>query len=444
MGASRAVHRLNTPAALALVLALAGSTSPGSSPGTAVLAGARVDGQSVTTQAQVTASTTVVDAGLVQVLDPAAAFEPAVRIAATDVPADGPVQVDIADVLLDAYRSAVAGAPVACHLPVSLLAAIGQVESGSLAGRPVDAQHRTSVLGPVLDGHGFAAIHDTDQGRWDGDATWDRAVGPMQFIPGTWRSFGVDGDGDGVADPQDVEDAAAGAAAYLCNGARDLARPADMRAAILSYNHSDAYLRLVMTYQQRFAGLGLDDPTATGLPTSISLIATAVPEPGTWKAAQVVARENAKARADRAKAGAPAGSAKAAVGSRPKAQKTAESARTPDATTPDPTTSPTPTTPSGTPTPSETPTPTPSPTTTQTPEPELPECPVVVEETAPGGSEPSASQSGAPCRPCLPPGTVLPPGSPPELSTLPACTEPDTTDSTVTAQTAAASPSSAP
>ena len=81
---------------------------------------------------------------------------------------------------------------------------------------------------------------DTDGGRLDGDTTWDRAVGPMQFLPSTWRTFGVDGDGDGVADPQDVEDASASTAAYLCYGGRDL--PAGgLRTAILSYNHSAAY-----------------------------------------------------------------------------------------------------------------------------------------------------------------------------------------------------------
>ena len=84
-------------------------------------------------------------------------------------------------------------------------------------------------------------------------------MGPMQFIPGTWRIFGVDGDGDGVADPQDVEDAAAATAAYLCYGGRDLSQPADLGSAILAYNHSTSYQQLVLTYQRRYASLGLDD-----------------------------------------------------------------------------------------------------------------------------------------------------------------------------------------
>src|SRR5665647_573220 len=162
----------------------------------------------------------------------------------------------VPDVLLAAYRQAVAGAPPACHLPVSLLAAIGQVESGSLAGRSLDSAHRAvpPVLGPVLDGVGTAAITDTDGGRLDGSSRWDRAVGPMQFIPGTWAAFGLDGDGDGRADPQNVYDATAAAASYLCAGGRDLAVASDLRTAILAYNHSAAYLATVLAWQQRFSG----------------------------------------------------------------------------------------------------------------------------------------------------------------------------------------------
>ena len=151
-------------------------------------------------------------------------------------------------ILWNAYRSAVASAPRSCHLPVQLLAAIGQVESGSLAGRGLDSRHRAvpAVFGPVLDGNGFAAIRDTDGGRWDGNATWDRAVGPMQFIPSTWQRWGRDGNSDGVSDPQNVEDSAWSAAAYLCAGGRDLSTRAGLRSAILSYNHSDVYLADVL------------------------------------------------------------------------------------------------------------------------------------------------------------------------------------------------------
>src|SRR4051794_11682739 len=277
VGVSKRVRRVSTTVAIALALAVTGAASTAGRGGSvqAQLVTATSDRASGATAP---ASVTAVDptSALGQ---PGSQYAPAIHIAASGPAVTRPVQVDVADVLLDAYRSAVGSAPATCRLPVSLLAAIGEVESGSLAGRPIDAQHRTSVLGPVLDGHGFAAIPDTDNGKWDGSARWDRAVGPMQFIPSTWRTFGVDGDGDGVADPQDVEDAAASTAGYLCFGGRDLSRPADVRAAVLSYNHSAAYLDLVSTYQARYADLGLDDPTASGTPTTISLIATPVAAP---------------------------------------------------------------------------------------------------------------------------------------------------------------------
>ncbi|MGG7381593.1 lytic transglycosylase domain-containing protein, partial [Escherichia coli] len=79
------------------------------------------------------------------------------------------------------------------------------------------------ITGPPLDGNGVASIPDSDGGRWDGDTTWDRAVGPMQFLPGTWRTLGRDGNGDRVADPNNLFDAAVSAAGYLClSGGGDL------------------------------------------------------------------------------------------------------------------------------------------------------------------------------------------------------------------------------
>ena len=171
-------------------------------------------------------------------------------------------------VLWDAYRSAVASAPTSCRLPVQLLAAIGQVESGSLVGRSLDSRHRAvpAVLGPVLDGGSFAAIRDTDGGRYDGDTVWDRAVGPMQFIPSTWQRWGRDGNGDGLRDPQNVEDSAHSAAAYLCASGRDLGTDQALRAAILSYNHSDAYLADVLRVMRTVSPGGAAPPSVLTLP----------------------------------------------------------------------------------------------------------------------------------------------------------------------------------
>ncbi len=185
-------------------------------------------------------------AGPLQVATLAASLHTGIADLSSGSTSQGSTNVPV--ILWSAYRSAVASAPASCRLPVELLAAIGQVESGSLSGRHLDSRHRAvpAVLGPVLNGGSFAAIHDTDDGRLDGDTTWDRAVGPMQFIPSTWQTWSRDGNADGVRDPQNVEDSAHSAAAYLCAGGRDLSTSADLRSAILSYNHSDVYLADVL------------------------------------------------------------------------------------------------------------------------------------------------------------------------------------------------------
>ncbi|WP_432106978.1 lytic transglycosylase domain-containing protein, partial [Streptomyces sp. AA1529] len=155
--------------------------------------------------------------------------------------------------VLRAYRNAERRLRVqapGCGLRWELLAALGKVESGQARGGDLrsDGTTRRPILGPVLDGDGFARITDTDGGAWDGDTRFDRAVGPMQFIPGTWRSWGADGNGDGRKDPHNIHDAALAAGRYLCAGDRDLTGSAQLRAAVLSYNHSDAYLRTVLAW----------------------------------------------------------------------------------------------------------------------------------------------------------------------------------------------------
>ncbi len=152
--------------------------------------------------------------------------------------------------VLRAYRAAessVARTDPGCRLPWELPAAIGKVESGQARGGAVDGNGTTlgRITGPPLDGRGFALIRDTDGGAHDGDTVYDRAVGPMQFLPSTWARWGTDGNGDGRADPNNIFDAALAAGHYLCAGERDLRRPADLDRAVLSYNHSRSYLRLV-------------------------------------------------------------------------------------------------------------------------------------------------------------------------------------------------------
>lgn len=154
---------------------------------------------------------------------------------------------------LEAYRHAAAwiqAADPACNIDWALVAAIGRVESdhARFGGNQLDSAGvaRPGIIGIALDGsNGTALITDTDGGRLDRDNVYDRAVGPMQFMPGTWSAVGSDSDGDGAKNPQDMADAASTAAIYLCSGPGDLRRPDDLRSAVMRYNSSDAYARTV-------------------------------------------------------------------------------------------------------------------------------------------------------------------------------------------------------
>ncbi len=133
-----------------------------------------------------------------------------------------------------------------CHLTWTTLAAIGKVESGhgtaNGATLTPSGQAFPHIVGLPLDGQGGRMrITDTDDGQMDGDPTYDRAVGPMQFIPTTWTSSGVDADNDGIKDPHDIDDAALAAANYLCGSSRNLQDPQDWWGAILSYNDVRRY-----------------------------------------------------------------------------------------------------------------------------------------------------------------------------------------------------------
>jgi len=139
-----------------------------------------------------------------------------------------------------------------CNLRWTTLAGIGLVESnhgrGGDATLGADGRAAPPIYGPPLDGQGGRrSIPDTDAGRLDGDRTWDRAIGPMQFIPGTWVRYAVDADADGLADPHDLDDAALAAANYLCAGGRDLSTPAGWWAAVLAYNDVQTYAQSVFT-----------------------------------------------------------------------------------------------------------------------------------------------------------------------------------------------------
>ena len=170
-----------------------------------------------------------------------------------------------------------------CGLAWQVVAAVGLTESGHAGGGKVfdDGVTWEPILGPVLDGRGFPAIRDSDGGVLDGDPTWDRAVGPMQFIPATWRWIGVDADRSGTADPHDVDDAAATTARYLCSYGADLRDPVQLKAALLRYNNSQAYADRVLEWAQAYGAR--IQPTADPAPppgdAPVTAVAPAAPAP---------------------------------------------------------------------------------------------------------------------------------------------------------------------
>ena len=139
----------------------------------------------------------------------------------------------------------------ACGLSWNTLAGIGHAESdhGRHGGSSVAPDGNTTppIFGVALDGNGVALVPDSDGGTIDGDADADRAVGPMQLIPQTWRNWHVDGGADGKEDPQNIDDAVLASANYLCRASTALNTEAGWRAAIQSYNSSPVYLGRVST-----------------------------------------------------------------------------------------------------------------------------------------------------------------------------------------------------
>jgi membrane-bound lytic murein transglycosylase B len=136
-----------------------------------------------------------------------------------------------------------------CGISWTTLAGMGLIESdhGRHGGSMLDANGTAvpGIFGVPLDGGATAHVPDSDDGAIDGDPDSDRAVGPMQLIPQTWRNWHVDAGGDGIEDPQNIDDAALAAANYLCRSSIAMDTEEGWRAAVSAYNSSESYLRKV-------------------------------------------------------------------------------------------------------------------------------------------------------------------------------------------------------
>ncbi len=136
-----------------------------------------------------------------------------------------------------------------------LLAAGANTTASACPGQPLDRNRVPAELVPIfaaaaqrfeLGPRGPAVLAgltsiESDFGRNQGPSSAG-AIGWTQFLPSTWKTFGVDADNDGRRDPANAHDAIHGAANYL----RHLGAPADWRRALFGYNHSTAYVNHVL------------------------------------------------------------------------------------------------------------------------------------------------------------------------------------------------------
>ncbi|KZM72434.1 hypothetical protein AWN90_26840 [Nocardia terpenica] len=218
-----------------------------------------------------------------------AAPSPARTLRAMTPPADGAVPPDgsvplqnvsvpagaamgIPSIVLAAYRNAELALRTSepkCGLTWNLLAGIGKIESDHAANGRTDANGTTlaPIYGPALDGSlpGNEVVKASD-------GSFVRAVGPMQFLPGTWYLYASDGRGAGHPDPNNVFDAALAAGKYLCSGGMDLGDPKQELRAVLRYNNSLAYAALVLSWSNAYR--------TGGVPTQVELSPDSVPPGG--------------------------------------------------------------------------------------------------------------------------------------------------------------------
>ena len=197
----------------------------------------------------------------------------AVAITLADVPREPKLTPRALDAYVNAELTMTEVQP-GCRISWRTVAAVAAVEGShgthGNARLGMDGVPDRDIIGLALDGvavdnlgETVALVADTDNGRWDQDRVYDRAVGPLQFIPGSWSRWARDGDGDGATEPQDIDDAALAAAAYLCNYG-SLRSWDTWNAAVFGYNHSPAYVNSVKASLDRVDRVRLPDVEEAG------------------------------------------------------------------------------------------------------------------------------------------------------------------------------------
>ena len=160
---------------------------------------------------------------------------------------------DIPQIVLNAYEHAAnvfATRDPSCQISWADMAALGRIESGQaqhgMTRLAANGDTYPPILGPPLDGSGGNAAlpQPPNLPYYDGPGPWEQAVGPMQFIPTSWATSGLVGGSNSTPDPNNVFDAAMGAANYLCRAAagQSLTTLSGLTQAYFSYNHSATYV----------------------------------------------------------------------------------------------------------------------------------------------------------------------------------------------------------
>jgi cell wall-associated NlpC family hydrolase len=171
-----------------------------------------------------------------------------IELPAIPPPPDRSAAPGIPEVVLAAYRRAEAASATSapgCGLTWWMLAAVGKMESDHADGGRLDAAGDAldPIFGPWLDGSGgTAAIPAPGAGP-----TWQRAAGPMQFLPATWAGYGNGGN------PQNIDDAVAAAGRLLCAGGSNLLEPGQLATALHRYNPSASYVDAVLAWAATYA-----------------------------------------------------------------------------------------------------------------------------------------------------------------------------------------------